>query len=97
MIQLTLFASVLYIRIGLFADPDPGSQNNTDPYKCIFERQKTPGLFVNSGQFQCSWIQIRIPDPDPGSRTAKLMLTHADPDPQLCFADRRRLETLESY
>ncbi len=27
-----------------------------------------PGLFVNFGQFSCSWIRIRIPytDPDPG-------------------------------
>ncbi len=31
-------------------------------------KDRKPGLFVNFGQFPCSWILIRIPntDPDPG-------------------------------
>jgi hypothetical protein len=40
-------------------------------------KKKKPGLFVNFGEFPCSWIRIRIPimDPDPGQPK------NADPNP----------------
>jgi hypothetical protein len=45
------------------------SKTNLRRYKSLFEREKTPGLFVIFGQFACFWIRIRfhIPytDPDP--------------------------------
>jgi hypothetical protein len=33
-----------------------------------FFKGRKPGLFVNFGQFPCSWIRIRIPNTDPDPR-----------------------------
>jgi hypothetical protein len=79
-----------YLNVDLNPDPDQWSQSNADPCgsgswsdvavtkSLIFASLKgwKSGLFVNFGQFPCSWIQIRIPssdqDLDPG-------------DPNLCI------------
>jgi hypothetical protein len=42
----------------MLLDPDPDSHSHSHS-ESLFERQK-PGLFVNFGQFPCSWIRIRI-------------------------------------
>jgi hypothetical protein len=42
-----------------------------------FLKCRKPGLFVNFGQFPCSWIRIRIPNPYPGQPI------NADSDPQV--------------
>jgi hypothetical protein len=48
-----------------------------------FLKERKSGLFVNFGQFQCSWIRIRIPNIQHGSgyRIAKSMRIYADPNP----------------
>ncbi len=43
---------------------------------------RKPGLFLNFGQFPCSWIRIRIPNTDPDPGAVKSMRNRADPDPQ---------------
>jgi hypothetical protein len=43
-------------------------QNHTYDGKKVFWKGRKPGLFVNLGQFPCTWILIHIPNtyPDPG-------------------------------
>ncbi len=55
--------------------------------KAVLKGRK-PGLFVNFGQFQCSWIRIRIRIPNTGSESWTLdSQMNADPDldPQPSF------------
>ncbi len=66
----------------LTTPPSPPTSPPPPPRNAFLIVRK-PDFFVNFGQFPCSWnrIQIRIPNTDgSGSRTAKLMLIHADPD-----------------
>ncbi len=67
-----------YLNVDPNPIPDPGSQTNEDSFgsgswsdvavtkNLIFASLKgwKSGLFVNFGQFPCSWIRIRIPNSD---------------------------------
>jgi hypothetical protein len=70
-----LFVLFLWVIFGLLVripDPDPLTRLNPDAIRFRIRntvlKGRKPGLFVNFGQFPCSWIRIRIPntDPDPG-------------------------------
>jgi hypothetical protein len=82
---------MLWIRICLKADPDPAFYLNADPesqttrVRIHFLKGRKPVLFVNFGQFPCSWIQIRIPktqdsqinaDPCGSGSGTTLLFTH---------------------
>jgi hypothetical protein len=45
---------------------------------------RKPGLFVNFGQFPCSWIRIHIPntDTDPRQPYEWALAANTDPDPR---------------
>ncbi len=78
---------MLWIRIGLNADPGPAFYLNatpdpdskSQPMRIHADSSHEVVFFVVAKivQFPCSWIRIRITDPDPhphsrsGSRTAK--------------------------
>jgi hypothetical protein len=57
---------MLWIRICFKEDPDPAFYLNADPesqpMRIHFLKGRKPVLFVNFGQFPCSWIWIRIPN-----------------------------------
>jgi hypothetical protein len=86
-------------------DPDLEGQKHTGSgsgstklagTKTILKSWK-PGLFVNSGQFPCSWIRIRISKNGSGSRRSKSMRVNEDPDPihgQQLYYSRNHLPRL---
>ncbi len=58
-----------------------GQRTYSEGTKALLKGRK-PGLFVNFGQFTCSWIRIRIPNTDPDPRQPKKwMRIQVDTDP----------------